>query len=145
MGGSGIYNVESIQVRGEHVIETPFGVPSAPIVECELAGSHFYFLARHGQGHTLAPSEINYRANVFALKSLGVRMLVGVSAVGSLKEELPPGSIVLPDQFIDWTKGLRKRSFFDQGVVGHVSCAHPVEAALVERIAMVCQQGRGQL
>ena len=124
----------------EHSATTPFGPPSAPIVECEWKGRAFYFLARHGKGHTLLPSEINYRANIFGLKALGVKTLVSFSAVGSLKEELPPRTLVLPDQFIDWTKGLRKRTFFGEGVVGHVSCAYPVEKELVQRIQNACEK-----
>ena len=140
VGGSGVYDMESIKVIREHKAVTPFGPPSAPIVECEWKGRAFYFLARHGKGHTLSPSEINYRANIFGLKALGVKTLVSLSAVGSLREELAPRTLVLPDQFIDWTKGLRKRTFFGEGVVGHVSCAYPVEKKLVQRIQNACEK-----
>ena len=142
IGGSGIYNVDSITIVRHHDIKTPFGPPSAPIMECKFEGKTFYFLARHGEGHTISPSEINYRANIFGLKMLGVRYLVSLSAVGSLKEELAPRSIVLPDQFIDWTKGLRKRTFFEGGVVGHVSCAYPVERMLQERVQSACERAK---
>ena len=139
IGGTGIYDLASIEVVKEHKITTPFGAPSSPIMECVLDGRTFYFLARHGTKHTISPSEINYRANIFALKVLGIRSLISLSAVGSLKEELPPKKIVLPEQFIDWTKGLRKRTFFEDGVVGHVSCAYPVESSLVDRVAKACE------
>ena len=140
IGGSGIYNTGLVEVVKQHPLETPFGPPSAPIMECELQGKRFYFLSRHGEGHEISPAEINYQANVFALKMLGVNTLVSLSAVGSLKEELPPRKLVLPDQFIDWTKGLRKRTFFERGIVGHVSCAYPVEMALVERPQSACKR-----
>ena len=140
IGGSGIYEVDSIKIIKRHELKTPFGIPSSPIMECELGGRKFYFLARHDTGHVLPPSEINYRSNVFGLKMLGVKTLISLSAVGSLKEELPPKKIFLPDQFIDWTKGLRKRTFFDQGIVGHVSCAYPVEQKLIERIEKACEK-----
>ena len=132
IGGSGIYEVEAIKVVKQHEIRTPFGPLDSPIMECELEGRKFYFLARHGAGHTISPSEINYRANIFGLKMLGVKTLISLSAVGSLKEEFPPKKVFLPDQFIDWTKGLRKRTFFDQGMVGHVSCAYPIENLLLK-------------
>ena len=142
IGGSGIYHVESIKMVREHKVTTPFGPPSAPIMECEWEGKGLYFLARHGEGHTLSPSEINYRANIFGLKKLGVKTLVSLSAVGSLKEELPPRTLVLPHQFIDWTKGLRKRTFFEEGVVGHVSCAYPIEKSLVQRVQDACEKAK---
>ena len=143
IGGSGIYAMEGVEVLQRHELTTPFGVPSAPIVECQIADQspgRFYFLARHGEGHTIGPSEINYRANIFGLKMLGVKTLVSLSAVGSLREELAPRDFFLPDQFIDWTKGLRKRTFLEGGLVGHVSCAQPVEQGLLERVQEVCQQ-----
>jgi 5'-methylthioadenosine phosphorylase len=134
IGGSGIYKLEGITVKNEVVVETPFGNPSAAILECEVEGAPFYFLPRHGIGHHFTPSEVNYRANIFALKKLGVDTIVSISAVGSLQEEYAPKHFVFVDQFIDWTKGLRKRSFFDSGVVGHVSVANPVEASLQKRL-----------
>jgi 5'-methylthioadenosine phosphorylase len=109
-------------------------------MEMEVAGARFYFLPRHGAGHAITPSEINYRANIFALKSLGVDTVVSISAVGSLQEQYAPRDFVLPDQFIDWTKGLRKRSFFDEGMVGHVSVAYPIEKGLQARIHNSCKR-----
>lgn len=137
IGGSGVYNIEGVNKVGEIEVETPYGMPSDKIIELEVNGSNFYFLARHGKGHKISPSEINYRANIYALKTLGVDTVVSVSAVGSLKEEHAPGNFVLVDQFIDWTKGLRKRTFFEEGIVGHVSCAVPVNIDLRDRISNV--------
>lgn len=140
IGGSGIYKLDAIKVRVTHKVETPFGIPSAEIMECEVDGSAFYFLPRHGIGHHYTPSEVNYRANIFALKKLGVTTVLSISAVGSLQEEYAPRDFVMVDQFIDWTKGLRKRTFFDDGMVGHVSAADPVEQSLSKRLYEHCQQ-----
>jgi 5'-methylthioadenosine phosphorylase len=137
IGGSGIYNIEGVNKVREIDVDTPFGKPSGKVLELEVNGSHFFFIPRHGVGHSIAPSEINYRANIYALKTLGVKTAISVSAVGSLKEEHAPGKFVLVDQFIDWTKGLRKRTFFEEGVVGHVSCAVPVNLDLRDRIGKV--------
>lgn len=134
IGGSGVYNLDSVKLISEQEIETPFGKPSGKILELEIAGAKCFFLPRHGLGHTINPSEINYRANIFALKSLGVDTVISVSAVGSLKEEYAPTHFVLPTQFIDWTKGQRARTFFENGSVGHVSNAYPVHSELHERI-----------
>jgi 5'-methylthioadenosine phosphorylase len=138
IGGSGIYKLDAVKILNQLKISTPFGPPSADIMECEVDGHQFLFLARHGLGHFLSPSEVNYRANIFALKKLGVQTLISISAVGSLKEEFAPRHFVLVDQFIDWTKGLRKRSFFDSGMVGHVSVAHPIETSLSKRLFGAC-------
>lgn len=140
IGGSGIYNIDGVNKVREIEVDTPYGKPSGNVLELEVNGSHFFFMPRHGVGHTITPSEINYRANIYALKSLGAKTVVSVSAVGSLKEEHAPGKFVLVDQFIDWTKGLRKRTFFEKGVVGHVSCAVPVNLDLRDRIANVLQK-----
>jgi 5'-methylthioadenosine phosphorylase len=137
IGGSGIYNFDSINIIKEHLVDTPFGHPSSNVIELEVGGHNCFFLPRHGKGHSIAPSEINYRANIFALKKLGVDTVVSISAVGSLKEEHAPNSFVLPSQFIDWTKGIRARTFFEKGVVGHVSTANPVNFDLQARIAEV--------
>lgn len=134
IGGSGIYKIQGISIVNEHKISTPFGDPSDVIMECEVDGCPFYFLPRHGIGHRFTPSEINYRANIFALKKLGVNTVVSISAVGSLQEKFAPKDFVIVDQFMDWTKSLRKRTFFDQGIVGHVSAANPVEIALSKRL-----------
>jgi 5'-methylthioadenosine phosphorylase len=140
IGGSGVYNIEGIELVKEHDIETPFGKPSSPVIEAKLAGITFLFIPRHGKGHVFLPSEVNYRANIYAMKSLGVEYIVSVSAVGSLKEELPPNTFVLVDQFIDWTKGKRERSFYGSGVIGHVSCADPIENKLKDIIAESCEE-----
>ncbi len=146
IGGSGLYDLDTVNILERHVVDTPFGDPSSPVVEAELSDPdsqekvRFYFLSRHGQGHTISPSEINFRANIFALKKLGAKYAISFSAVGSLREELSPRTFVLPDQFIDWTKGLRKRSFFADGLVGHVSTAVPVEPALLDLIAGVLKK-----
>jgi 5'-methylthioadenosine phosphorylase len=134
IGGSGIYKLDAIKVKNQIKVHTPFGEPSAEIMECEVDGVSFYFLPRHGHGHKYTPSEVNYRANIFALKKLGVNTIVSISAVGSLQEEYAPKHFVFVDQFIDWTKGLRKRTFFDEGMVGHVSAADPVEKTLQKRL-----------
>jgi 5'-methylthioadenosine phosphorylase len=129
IGGSGLYQISALTDVREHVIDTPFGRPSDAVVTGLLHGVHVAFLARHGRGHRLIPSEVPYRANLYALKSLGVRYLISVSAVGSLHEEIRPLDIVLPDQFIDLTKG-RVATFFGDGAVAHVSMAQPVCANL---------------
>lgn len=140
IGGSGVYNLDKVKVLEELEIETPFGKPSGKILKLEINNSQFYFLPRHGVGHAINPSEINYRANIYALKSIGITNIISISAVGSLKEEHNPGKFVLVDQFIDWTKGLRKRSFFDDGVVGHVSCANPINENLKNRISKLASE-----
>lgn len=140
IGGSGIYKLDAIKVKNQIKVSTPFGEPSADVMECEVNGSSFYFLPRHGIGHKYTPSEVNYRANIFALKKLGVDTLISISAVGSLQEEYAPRQFVLIDQFIDWTKGLRKRTFFDEGIVGHVSAANPIETSLQKRLYEACQK-----
>lgn len=140
IGGSGVYNFDNVEVVKTHVIQTPFGHPSGAILELKINENHFFFLARHGEGHKITPSEINYRANIYALKTLGIDTVVSVSAVGSLKEEYAPQDFVLPSQFIDWTKGIRDRSFFDSGVVGHVSNAYPIHSGLQESLATVLEK-----
>src|SRR5512147_32339 len=124
IGGSGLYEMPGLRETHEHQIDTPFGKPSAPIVVGTLEGQRVAFLARHGIGHHITPSEVPYRANIYALKSLGVQRIVSISACGSLQEELAPGHIVIPDQIYDNTHG-RARSFFGEGLVAHVSVADP--------------------
>lgn len=124
IGGSGLYNMPGLQETKEYDIDTPFGKPSAPIVVGTLEGKRVAFLARHGLGHHITPTEVNYRANIYALKSLGVERIVSVSACGSLREEYAPGHIVIPDQIFDHTKR-RVNSFFGEGFVAHVSVADP--------------------
>ena len=134
IGGSGVYDLPGLEnVREEHV-KSPWGEPSAPLRIGEMAGLPVVFLTRHDKGHRLSPSDINYRANIDALKRAGVTDLVSVSACGSFKEELPPGSFVLVDQFVDRTHK-RESSFFGKGCVAHVSMAHPVSPRLRIHIA----------
>jgi 5'-methylthioadenosine phosphorylase len=124
IGGSGLYAMPGIRETREYNLDTPFGRTSAPIVVGTLEGMRIAFLARHGIGHHITPSEVPYRANIFALKSLGVPRIISISACGSLKEELPPGHVVIPDQIYDNTHR-RARSFFGEGLVAHVSVANP--------------------
>ncbi len=133
MGGSGLYNMPEITDKTTIEVDTPFGKPSAPIVIGTLRGKRVAFLARHGVGHVLTPSEVPYRANIYALKSLGVRFILAANACGSLKEEYAPGHLVLPTQLYDNTKSERGgRSFFGNGIVGHVGVADPFSPELSE-------------
>lgn len=125
IGGSGLYQMDALQNVQEHVVHTPFGAPSDVLVTGRVHGVPVAFLARHSRGHRLLPGEVPYRANIHAMKQLGVRYLLSVSAVGSLREDFKPLDLVLPDQFIDLTKR-RESSFFGQGAVAHVSMAQPV-------------------
>jgi 5'-methylthioadenosine phosphorylase len=124
IGGSGLYDMADVSDREEVKVTTPFGEPSAPYLLGTLRGKRVAFLARHGGGHRVSPSELNFRANIFGMKVLGVEYILSASAVGSLKEEYRPADIVIPDQFFDRTKG-RPSSFFGRGLVGHVGFAHP--------------------
>lgn len=133
LGGSGLYSMKDLEVLEKVSIDTPFGEPSDQLAIGKLLGTPIVFLPRHGVGHRISPSEINYRANIFAFKKLGVERIVSVSAVGSMKEEIVPGHIVIPDQFIDWTRQ-RISTFFTGGIVGHVSLADPVCPELHERV-----------
>ncbi|MDH4185451.1 MAG: S-methyl-5'-thioadenosine phosphorylase [Nitrospira sp.] len=125
IGGSGLYDIEGLRAVKELAVRTPFGAPSDKVVLGELDGVRVAFLSRHGRGHRINPSEINYRANIYALKSLGVSRVISVSAVGSMKESIKPGDVVLPDQFIDLTKR-RISTFFEGGIVAHVAFGDPV-------------------
>lgn len=129
IGGSGLYDIEGLTSARSIRVRTPFGAPSDAITVGSLEGIRVAFLARHGRGHLMNPSAINYRANIFALKSLGVSHVISVSAVGSMKESIHPGDVVVPDQFIDLTKR-RVSTFFDNGVVAHVAFGEPVCAEL---------------
>lgn len=124
IGGSGLYSMPGLRDTKELQVDTPFGKPSAPIITGTLEGVQVAFLARHGLGHHITPGEVPYRANIYALKSLGVERIVSISACGSLKEELAPGHIVIPDQIYDNTHR-RPRSFFGEGFVAHVGVADP--------------------
>ncbi len=125
IGGSGLYDIDGLERKTWHRIETPWGAPSDELLEGWLDGVRCVFLPRHGRGHKLPPSALNYRANIDAMKRMGVTDILSMSAVGSLKEELPPGHFVIVDQFIDRTFA-REKSFFGPGCVAHVSVAHPV-------------------
>ncbi len=124
IGGSGLYDMAELTERTEVTVETPFGPPSGPYVTGTLSGRKVAFLARHGAGHRIQPSDLNFRANIYGFKTLGVERLLSASAVGSLKEEYAPLDLVIPDQFFDRTKG-RISTFFGNGLVGHVAFAHP--------------------
>lgn len=126
IGGSGLYEMEGLEDVQRIALETPFGSPSDEYVTGVLNGVRMVFLPRHGRGHRFLPSEVNYRANIYGMKKLGVERIISVSAVGSLKEAIEPGHIVIPDQFIDRTKGVRKDTFFGDGVVAHAGFADPV-------------------
>jgi 5'-methylthioadenosine phosphorylase len=139
IGGSGLYAMPGLTGVREHVVETPFGEPSDALMLGELEGRRVAFLARHGRGHRLLPSEINFRANIFAMKTLGVERILSVSAVGSLKEEHKPTDFVIPDQFIDRTFA-RVGTFFGDGIVAHVGFGDPVCAAVAEVFRAACAE-----
>ena len=130
IGGSGLYELAGFEKSEERLIQTPFGDPSDVLVGGHLAGRQVWFLPRHGRGHRILPSEINHRANIWALRSLNVRWLICVTAVGSLREELHPRDVVLPDQFYDRTSRREHHTFFGSGVVGHVGFAEPISNGL---------------
>ncbi|MCC8978476.1 S-methyl-5'-thioadenosine phosphorylase [Bradyrhizobium acaciae] len=138
IGGSGIYDLPGLENVRDEAITSPWGEPSAPLRRGEMAGLPIVFLPRHAQGHALSPSDINYRANIDVLKRAGVTDLVALSACGSFKEELPPGTFVLVDQFVDRTYK-RESSFFGKGCVAHVSMAHPVSPLLAKHLAAAAE------
>ncbi len=125
IGGSGVYEMPGVEVVGEYELETPFGRPSDRIVHGRIDDRAVFFLPRHGKGHRLTPTEVNYRANIHALKQLDVTHVLAVSAVGIMREEIEPGDMVVPDQLFDRTKDTRPSTFFGEGIVGHVSMADP--------------------
>ncbi len=133
IGGSGLYNIEGITDVENIKVETPFGDPSDQFITGKLEGKSVVFLPRHGKTHSILPSELNFRANIYGMKKLGVERIIAVSAVGSMKEEIKPLDIVIPDQFIDRTQG-RIGTFFGDGIVGHVSLADPVCPALADTL-----------
>jgi 5'-methylthioadenosine phosphorylase len=133
IGGSGLYSMTGLKDIREQIIDTPFGEPSAPIVTGVLEDMQVAFLARHGVGHHITPGEVNYRANIYALKSLGVERLISINACGSLDEKFAPGHIVIPDQLYDNTKN-RPRTFFGEGLVAHISVADPFCADLSDQL-----------
>ncbi|MEZ5365569.1 MAG: S-methyl-5'-thioadenosine phosphorylase [Bryobacterales bacterium] len=139
IGGSGLYNMAALEDRHEVTAETPWGSPSDSIVIGKIAGREVAFLARHGRGHRISPSNLPFRANIYALKELGVEYVLSFSAVGSLKEELAPLDFVIPDQFFDRTKG-RPSTFFDEDVVVHVGFSHPVCSTLADVAEAACRK-----
>lgn len=140
IGGSGVYDLEGLQDVSTRVVETPFGKPSDAFVCGRLHGVEVSFLPRHGRGHRLLPAEINHRANIYAFKTLGVERIVSISAVGSLKAELRPRDVVLPDQYFDRTKRSLEHTFFGQGVVAHVAFGEPTCPELRRILADTARQ-----
>jgi 5'-methylthioadenosine phosphorylase len=140
IGGSGLYQLDEAQEGESLTVSTPFGNPSGKILRRSIGPNTLLFLPRHGEGHRLLPSEINYRANLYALKELGAQAVLSVSAVGSMKKEIPPGKFVLPDQYLDLTRGIRASSFFGGGVVGHAPFAEPACVALREHTFAATQR-----
>jgi len=138
IGGSGLYSMPGFSAQEEIDIQTPFGAPSDNFIRGRLEGREVVFLARHGRGHRISPSELNFRANIYAMKSLGVERILSLSAVGSLKEEHRPLDFVIPDQFFDRTRG-RISSFFGEGLVAHVSFADPVCPELSSVVEQACK------
>jgi 5'-methylthioadenosine phosphorylase len=138
IGGSGLYSMPGFEAQEEANYDTPFGHPSDNFVVGTLAGRRVAFLARHGQGHSISPSELNFRANIYGMKMLGVERIISLSAVGSLKEEHRPLDFVIPDQFFDRTRG-RISTFFSEGLVAHISFADPICPELAEVVAGACQ------
>ncbi len=130
IGGSGLYQIEGFRNPQEHSVETPFGPPSDAIIGGQMAGRQVYFLPRHGRGHRLLPHELNHRANIYALRSLGVRWIICVTAVGSLQEEYAPRDILLPSQFYDRTSQRAGHTFFGEGIAAHISFAEPISTSL---------------
>ncbi len=140
IGGSGLYEMEGLQQIEEVVVDTPYGNPSDAFVTGTLNGIRMVFLPRHGRGHRFLPSEVNYRANIYGMKKLGVERIISVAAVGSLKEAIMPGHIVIPDQFIDRTRGARQSTFFGEGIVAHVGFADPVCSCLSDKLFRASQK-----
>ena len=135
IGGSGLYQMEGVSNPTEHKIETPFGAPSDAIIGGELGGRRVYFLPRHGRGHRLLPHELNHRANIYALRSLNVRWIVCVTAVGSLQEKYAPRDVLLPSQFYDRTSQRAEHTFFGDGIAAHITFADPICAPLRNLLA----------
>ena len=140
IGGSGLYQMEGLSEVEEHLVSTPFGEPSDSIIVGVLEGARVAFLPRHGRGHRIMPTEVNYRANIYALRSLGVGQVVAVSACGSLREHLHPGEIVVPDQLFDFTKK-REYTFFGDGLVAHLGVADPLCQRVSASLASAVEAG----
>jgi 5'-methylthioadenosine phosphorylase len=134
IGGSGLYDMEELEDKKYIKVNTPFGKPSDEFLSAKLEGKEIIFLSRHARGHRLSPSVINYRANIYGMKSLGVERIISITACGSLKEEYKPLDFVIPDQFVDRTNQARKYTFFDQGIVAHINFAHPVCKDLADSV-----------
>src|SRR5213075_3307131 len=135
IGGSGLYQMEELRDATEHKIDTPFGAPSDILVEGKLSGRQVYFLPRHGRGHRILPHEINHRANIYALRSLNVRWIISVAAVGSLQEKYAPRDVLLPSQFYDRTSLRAAHTFFGEGIAAHIAFAEPISAKLRNLLA----------
>src|SRR5947207_6147644 len=135
IGGSGLYEIEELRNATEHNVDTPFGSPSDILVGGKLSGRQVYFLPRHGRGHRILPHEINYRANIYALRSLNVRWIISVAAVGSLQEKYAPRDLVLPSQFYDRTSNRAAHTFFGEGIAAHIAFAEPISSSLRNLLA----------
>ncbi len=140
IGGSGLYDIEGLEERREVAVETPFGPPSDALITGRLGGRRVVFLARHGRGHRLLPTELNHRANLWAMRHLNVRWIIAVTAVGSLREEYAPEHILVPDQFFDRTSLREQHTFFGRGIVAHVAFGDPLSAGLRERLIEAARQ-----
>jgi 5'-methylthioadenosine phosphorylase len=140
IGGTGIYQLDGLDMINSHHIDTPFGAPSGDIIEGVFGDLTLFFLPRHGSNHELLPHEVNYRANIWALKSLGVTKIIGLSATGSLQQEIAPGDLSLPSQYFDFVKGHREKSFFGNGLAAHVSTAQPTCQTLAHNLGLAAQQ-----
>ncbi|MFH1245713.1 MAG: S-methyl-5'-thioadenosine phosphorylase [Candidatus Omnitrophota bacterium] len=142
IGGSGLYEMAGLQETEKVKVDTPFGSPSDEFILGRLQGASVVFLPRHGRGHKILPSELNYRANIYAMKKLGVERIISVSAVGSLKEQINPKEFLLPDQFVDRTNQSRQTTFFGQGIVAHTAFAEPVCPELVKILLQAAQEAK---
>jgi 5'-methylthioadenosine phosphorylase len=139
IGGTGLYELAGLDIEARLGGDTPFGQPSGEVLRGRIGDKTLLFLSRHGAGHRLLPHEVNYRANIFALKRAGATMLLGFSAVGSLAEEVAPGDLAVPEQYFDWTRGTREHTFFGGGVAAHVSTAQPVSGAMASALLASAQ------
>lgn len=137
IGGTGLYRIEGIEEQESLVVETPFGKPSGPLKIGRWFGRKVAFLPRHGEHHSILPSEINYRANIWALKSVGAIRILSVSAAGSLCDQFAPGDLVIPTQYLDFTKGIRSSTYFGQGLVAYIATANPVCEDLIQQIESI--------
>ncbi|MRR31735.1 S-methyl-5'-thioadenosine phosphorylase, partial [bacterium] len=144
IGGSGLYEFAALKDVETIELDTPFGKPSSPMVIGSLSGKKIAFLARHGIGHFISPTEVNYRANIHAFKQLGIQRLVGISAVGSLREDFAPGHIVIPDQLVDFTRD-RERTFFTNGLVVHIGVADPFCPELSKQLSTAVAEAGGMV